>query len=205
MGPEQISVERLDLDTSNPRIAKAGSQREALQRILDDQKTKLAVLAEDIAENGLNPTDRWIVMQHDDNGHYIVLEGNRRLAAIKLLNNPAVLRDLDVSPSLRKRFESLAAMYNSSTADTIDCHVVADRTEAERWIQQRHTGENGGKGIAAWSGLAAARFRGDNPALQALDFVLEHGHLSAAQRANIESRFPKIACFQLLTFGRKLA
>lgn len=191
MGVQQIAVERLYLDPANPRIVRADNQREALQRIIDDQQTKLAVLAQDIVDNGLSPTDQWLVLPVEDEHAFVVLEGNRRLAAIKILTNPNVLGDLRVRPAFRKRFETMAQGFRPDSVSPVSCFVVGSREEAAPWIHQRHTGENEGRGIAAWSGLAAARFRGDSPGLQALDFVIEHGNLSNDEKERIENgRFP---------------
>src|SRR5258707_1936553 len=53
------------------------------------------------------------------------------------------------------------------------------------WILLRHTGENLGRGIVSWSGLAASRFRGSDAALQALDFVRSRGHLTEEESASL--------------------
>jgi hypothetical protein len=185
-----LAIDRLELDLANPRIINADNQREALQRIIDDQDLKLANLADSILEAGLNPMDRLLVMKSTTNGRYIVLEGNRRLAALRLLRNPSVLTDLEIRPSLRTRFEILAEDFDPKAVEPVACFEVADRAEGTLWINQRHTGENEGRGIVNWEGVATARFKGTDPALQALDFVLKYGGLTDEQRATIQARFP---------------
>src|SRR5271157_3525877 len=97
MAALQLKLGELLLDLENPRISRATGQREALQKIIEDQDLKLVVLAESIVTDGLNPMDRWLVIKSaTERGKYIVLEGNRRLATIKLLYNRAVLNDLEV-------------------------------------------------------------------------------------------------------------
>src|SRR5215813_9665286 len=92
-----LTIDELLLDLENPRISKAESQREALQKIIEDQDVKLVVLAESIVLDGLNPMDRWLVIRSpSERGKYVVLEGNRRLATIRILHNPAILNDLEV-------------------------------------------------------------------------------------------------------------
>lgn len=86
----QLNANELLLDLENPRISKAGSQREALQKIIEDQDIKLVVLADSIVADRLSPMDRWLVIKSPvESGKYTVLEGNRRLATIKILNNVA--------------------------------------------------------------------------------------------------------------------
>ncbi len=58
MSAIRTDVKDLLLDLQNPRISNAGSQRDALQKIIDDQGLKLVVLAESIVLEGLSPMDR---------------------------------------------------------------------------------------------------------------------------------------------------
>lgn len=91
-----LNLGELLLDLENPRISKATNQREVLQKIIEDQDLKLVVLAESIVADGLNPMDRWLVVKSPtDRGMFIVLEGNRRFATLKVLQNPAVMNDLE--------------------------------------------------------------------------------------------------------------
>jgi hypothetical protein len=98
MPARQLKIADLLLDLENPRISNASGQKDVLQKIIEDQDTKVIVLAESIVEDGgLNPMDRLLVIKSPDaEGKYIVIEGNRRFAAIKILNSPAVLTGLEV-------------------------------------------------------------------------------------------------------------
>jgi len=170
-----------------------------MQRILEDQDVKLAVLAENIVNRGgLNPMDRWLVLKEGDSTKYTVYEGNRRLTALKILSNPTVLGGLEIRPALRKRFERAAAKFNQDEFGKIDCFVIADRAEGAMWLHQRHTGHNRGSGIVGWGGVATARFRGTDPALQALEMVLKLGVLDEETREEIED-FPITTLDRLLS------
>ena len=79
-----------------------------MQRIIEDQDTKLANLAESIAEEGLNPMDRLLVIKSIQRaGRYMVLEGNRRAAALKILRNPTILTGLEIRPGLKSGSRNL--------------------------------------------------------------------------------------------------
>jgi len=200
MGTRPLRVAKLRLDLKNPRILQATNQRDALQKIIDDQDIKLVALAESIVKDGLNPMDRFLVIQSDEEaGKYVVIEGNRRFAAIKILQNPAVLTGLNVRTSVQRRLENLASSFDVKTIEPLDCFEVTAREEGAMWIQQRHTGENQGRGIVDWNGIARARFRGNDPALQALDFVLKLGDLSDAEKTEIEDGFPITTLDRLLS------
>jgi hypothetical protein len=195
-----LELDDLLLDLDNPRISKADSQRGALQKIIEDQDVKLVVLAESIVSDRLNPMDRWLVIKSQtDLGRFIVIEGNRRLAALRILNNPAVLKDLEVRSPVKRRLEDLASEFDLDNIGRIDCFEVADRAEGATWLNQRHTGENKGRGIVNWGGVATARFRGRDPALQALDLVMSHGSLSDEEKELVEDNFPISTLDRLLS------
>jgi hypothetical protein len=200
MASKNLKIDQLELDVANPRISKADSQRQAMQQIIDDQDVKLGNLAESIAEDGLNPMDRLLVTKSEStNGKYTVLEGNRRAAALKILKNPAVLTGLEAPSSLQKKLEKVARGFDPKSVEPIACFEVSTRGEGNSWIEQRHTGEDEGRGIVRWSGVAASRFRGRDPALQALDFVRQHGGLTDDEKKEVEGRFPITTLDRLLS------
>lgn len=86
-------VASLLLDETNPRFVEAvESQRAAVNALLADGPVKLLSLAEDIArEDAINPTELPVLIEED--GELIVIEGNRRMAALKLLRNPELADD----------------------------------------------------------------------------------------------------------------
>jgi len=91
---QRILLSKLKLDTANPRHPEFESQREIIEWMTSGSGRigeKLLALAKDIAGIGLNPADRVMVVRDDkEKGQFIVLEGNRRLTAVKLLNDPHV-------------------------------------------------------------------------------------------------------------------
>lgn len=200
MSVKTLKIDQLDLDLINPRITKAHDQHEAMQRIIDDQDIKLVNLAEHIVDNGLNPMDRLLVMKSETNkDKFTVLEGNRRVVALKILKNPNVLSGLEVRAGLQKRLEKLGEAFDPSSVEPISCYEVASRAEGNSWIEQRHSGEDEGRGIVRWSGVASSRFRGRAPALQALDFVRQYADLSEEQKSLIDGRFPITTLDRLLS------
>lgn len=174
----ELKIEDLIFDVQNPRFENVNSQRNAIQKMIDDQKEKLFSLAEDIASQGLNPADRIMVLKAEiDSAKYIVLEGNRRFAALKLLSNPRLLQSLTISQSLKNKFEGLISKFDPIAIELIECALCDSRQEADHWRKLRHTGENRGAGIVNWDGVATARFTGKDVSLQALNFVRNHADL----------------------------
>ena len=205
MGHIALSIDQLLLDTGNPRLSSPSNQREVMQAILDDQGEKLYELAESITDDGMSPIDLILVMREKPRSkRFIALEGNRRVAALRILLNPQVLTSLNMKPAPMKRFQLLATNFDRNNVEPIACFEVPNREDAAQWIWLRHTGQNDGKGIVDWSGLAAAKFRGSDPALQALEFVRLYGDLTELQRLRSEKNFPISTLDRLLNTNEVL-
>lgn len=95
----QATIAELLLDVNNPRSATAKSQKDAIKKMLEEQKDKLVRLAESVVQQkGLSPLDRLLVLKKTPSAKgYTVLEGNRRLAVLKILDNPSLMDDVKIS------------------------------------------------------------------------------------------------------------
>jgi hypothetical protein len=182
-----IPLADLLIDAENPRLPQPNvGQHEALRAIAKHQGRKLQALAEDIQKHGFNPADLSIVMPlKDDPKRFVVLEGNRRLTAVRALENPAVLEDA-VEPAALAEIRKLSKLYQATPLDSATCVIVKDRDEARHWIELRHTGENAGAGIVRWDTHEKDRFLartgGLEPHTQALDFLERRGDLTSDLR-----------------------
>ena len=152
-----LKLTSLFVNTENYRFEPLASQKEAIDRMVEDQGDKLYFLGLDIITNGLNPIDLIMVTPTEDN-RYIVLEGNRRVTALKLLNNPTLIADK--YSSLRKKFQKL--LKDSSDAilqlRSIDCAIFESPLEADIWIKRKHSGELNGIGTVTWNSQQKQRF-----------------------------------------------
>ncbi|GAG54655.1 unnamed protein product [marine sediment metagenome] len=139
---QEIEVDKLLLDVRNPRHDILEKQNETLAEIMLNQRGKLLKLARDIVDFGINPSDLTIVIPiKDDSGKFIVLEGNRRLAAIQLLCDPT-LAALGYDTKNTNAFKLHSERYKKSPIDKLRCVVFSQRDDANHWIELRHTGEN---------------------------------------------------------------
>ena len=151
---KQYKVSELMLDENNPRFeSPVSSQRDAINSVLSFAPSKLVRLAKDIVQrkNSLNPTELMVVVVED--GRTIVVEGNRRVAALKLLRKP----DLAEATPQRKQFEKAAA--NGKGPSKVDCFLASSREAARHWIELRHTGQNDGVGVVGWESWQINNFR----------------------------------------------
>ena len=107
---------------------------------------------------GINPSDLTIVIPSKDNkGKFIILEGNRRLAAIQLLSDPT-LASMGYDTKHVNLLKMQGERYKKSPINKLLCVVFNQRDEAYHWIELRHTGENQGRGVVSWGAKEKARF-----------------------------------------------
>lgn len=183
-----IAPADLLIDEENPRISEPNAgQNRALKSLAEHLGPKLVALAADIVVHGTDPGDLPIVMPlAASDRRFLVLEGNRRLAALRVLENPDSVSDA-VSPAALKQLRKLSKDYQNNPIDQLTCVVVKDREAAKHWIELRHTGENSGAGRVPWGSDEAARFRSRAKEIhsQALDFLQRRGDLTPEARRKV--------------------
>jgi len=148
-----IAVADLRLDGENPRHDPTKGEQKIVAALMAAFGPKITELAEDIATNGLSPIDPPMVIK--DGTAYIVVEGNRRLAAVRLLGNPS----LASTPADVKAFTALAKKM-AAPVKVISCYVAPNRAAARHWQELRHRGQAGGRGVVPWDPEAINRFFG---------------------------------------------
>jgi hypothetical protein len=146
MKVENIEPGKLYLDTHNPRfgLADAVNETEALAILVET--ADLRELWNSISERGFEKFEPLVAMEED--GRLIVLEGNRRLAAVKLLLNPEILS----KESPRRKIPEIDPEKLDTCRD-LPVVIVKDRAAAAGYIGFKHV-----NGPARWSSLAKARF-----------------------------------------------
>lgn len=130
---ETVPIAKLNLDLQNPRVPKHIKDLKDESKILEYliSKEQVERIAESIAHNGYHKSVVSIVCKEGDK--LVVLDGNRRLAACLLLQNPAL------APSEhRKPFETLSKLANKSDFAAVKVTVAPSRKEAEREIWDIH-------------------------------------------------------------------
>ena len=154
----KVPVERLRLDRESPRLA--GETAEASDEWIVARLYLSAQLDElllSLSANGYLDIEPLVVMvDHDaDDGGLIVLEGNRRLAALRLLREPGLARRITSAANLRV---SVPAVDDSlrATFDHVSVYRVASRERARALIGFKHM-----KGPAKWDAYRKARFAAD--------------------------------------------
>lgn len=143
-------VELLELDSSNPRLQTgldnlSGSEDELISTLSDI--AALDELITSISTNGYLNLEPMIVIGPTDEGPFKVLEGNRRLATIKLIQDPELARRLRI-----KVPADISQDVVQSTSEIL-CYRVANEDEARAFIGFKHI-----NGAQRWDAYAKARY-----------------------------------------------
>jgi hypothetical protein len=143
---KKISTVLLDFDPENPRLMEDGTKNPSEEHIIGAlaETADLSEVVESIAANGYFDIEPLIVQRVKD--RFRVLEGNRRLAAIRLIQKPALAKTLGISvPDISQEvLESIKA---------VTVYAVENAAQARDYIGFKHV-----NGPHRWDALAKARF-----------------------------------------------
>lgn len=179
---ELIETHRIFLDLANPRHEPYKGQSDVISFLCDHEQ--VLELATDVAIEGLNPLEVFAVIPADPkqkkkaDANYIVAEGNRRLCALMLLNDPQL-----APPKKRAAFEKLAT--NWSPVSPVPAMIFKDRAEVKPWLMRIHGGLQNGVGRRQWNPEQKARHTGDQKnttAQRLLDYAQDMGYITEPER-----------------------
>ena len=142
---EYVSIDDLLLDPQNPRFPeeiKGKNQNEILEWMI--LKENVTDLINSIGSQGYFPGEPLLVVEK--NGNYEVVEGNRRTAALKLLNNPLLAK---------KKKNLIQQLVNDAEyqKELIPVLIYKKRNDILRYLGYRHV-----TGIKSWGPLEKARY-----------------------------------------------
>jgi len=146
---KRLSPTSLHLDAKNPRLGREASSRaprEIIQYLFDHDKA--TEVAESIATRGYFPNEPLLAIR--ENGRVVVVEGNRRLAALKALRDPGLLEG-----TFQRQVERLSRrMPDLSMIATVPVTLAPSRRATDRQIAGRHIGTP----VLAWQAENRASF-----------------------------------------------
>ncbi len=183
----ELSIDDLLLDVENPRLGSTSSQSDALASIVRLNPGHFRNLMESIRDDGLDPGDSLYVVRSEGGQDFVVLEGNRRLSALRVLSNPDFLAGTDLPEGMKKRLGREAMGFERSKVEPIRCVRFDDREEANDWIRRRHTGGAGGEGRITWKPLEIQKFSGDYTTIDVIEFVGKNAGYSKAEWETAQS------------------
>jgi hypothetical protein len=145
----KVPTEFLDFDPANPRLVEVGiknpTDAEIILALADT--ADLSEVVESVAANGYIDIEP-VIAQHVD-GRWRVLEGNRRLAAIRILQTPTLAKGTGISvPKI--------SVENLKTLKELTVYAVSSPKQAREYIGFKHI-----NGPHKWDAIAKARFAAD--------------------------------------------
>lgn len=179
-----VPVSSLCLDLENPRHESAANERAALAKLVAEEN--VLPLAKDMATRGeLSPIDAIGVLPHPTKPRfYVVAEGNRRVAALKLLRDPDLSPDAACKAAIQR-----ALSKGSAPPGRIEVLEFLNGEDASAWKSLRHEGEQRGVGTKQWDARQKTRHatgagrKDPNRLAQALlDYVQARGLVTREQR-----------------------
>ena len=117
---QQIKVNKLVNYAENPRHAVGTNEKDTLEKLFNAVGIQYMLnLAKDIQQNGLLGNQQIVVVSAGSSGKYIVYEGNRRVAAIKLLLDPQKFTFLDKATKEKAMKKVASPLTTDPTADIV--------------------------------------------------------------------------------------
>jgi len=138
-----IELSKLKLDFKNPRLPiQVFNEEEIIEWMLEDASIIELMLA--IGQNDFFIGEALLVVE--DNNNFVVIEGNRRLTALKILNNP------DLAKIHTKKVQRVLEETKYRPTE-IPCIIFDSRNDILQYLGYRHI-----TGIKSWGMLAKAKY-----------------------------------------------
>ncbi|MGG3939535.1 hypothetical protein [Anoxybacillus kestanbolensis] len=153
-----INIDKIHVNILNPRYEPQEDELKEMDLIVS--QGKILELIKDIAQYGLDPSENLIVSYDEKLGVYVADEGNRRVTAVKILNDP------DITPHFTKnrdkfirQVKKIKEKFSYSNIKEINCVIIDDEGIKHHFIELKHTGENKGAGRLNWDTESKVRFQ----------------------------------------------
>lgn len=163
---EFIDIEKIKLDDKNPRLPSSFRKKkiekaDIVNWMLDDASIIELMLA--IGQSGFFIGESLLVIPDgNEKGCYIVIEGNRRLTSVILLNDP------DLASSQKIKIEKVLS-ETKERPKQLPCIVFDSRDEINKYLGYRHI-----TGVKSWGILPKARYLNElSKDLDEHDFIIK--------------------------------
>jgi hypothetical protein len=145
--PTEYNVNRLRLDPNNPRLKlqPGGDEEKALIERLCRMGSQSPgqVVKHILTDRGYLHNEIPVVFKEAGKSELIVIDGNRRVAALKMILNPSLI------PSTRRGLKSDCESAAGLVPSKIRCWVTHSRSDAKRIVYRAHN-----EGSREWESLS---------------------------------------------------
>jgi len=172
----QLDVSSLCLDLKNYRTIQQKNEAIAINTMIAIHPEWFWALIDSLLDDGYHPTENIIVLNID--GKHIVKEGNRRVAALKLIFG--IVKGIELPDVTKKKIEATTDIWKKEN-EKVPCSVFneSETQSVDKIISLIHAkGERAGRD--QWTAVARARYNRDQknesePSLDILEKYLKNG------------------------------
>ena len=147
---EYLKAAELNFDRSNPRLVefpiKKGSPEKEIINVLWREMAVNEIVMSILAHGFFENEAMYAVLENEQ---YIIVEGNRRLAAVKSILNPDIIEN----SGMNKYKNRLTPQLIEQLSNKLPVIVLNNRQEAWRYIGFKHV-----NGAAKWGSYAKAQY-----------------------------------------------
>lgn len=190
---QSLGVKKLSLDTRNFRTVPQPDEASAIHPLITLDPDYFWALMESLIDNGYLPTESIIVLK--EGRALVVKEGNRRIAALKIIHGIVPAADYDLPTDLTAKLSKLNAGWKKAN-EAVPCLVyeTAEAAAADRVVALTH-GKGQKAGRLDWESVATARHNREKlnisePGLDLLEKYLAKGkNLTTTQAERWAGRY----------------
>lgn len=187
-------VKNLSLDLHNFRTVIQPKEVDAIHALIAIDTDWFWALMESLLDSGYLPTENIIVLKNKS--QLIVKEGNRRVAALKLIHGEIPSKPFDLPPNIQEKIANITADWkklNKTVPTTI--YELSEAAAVDKIVALTHgKGEKAGR--AKWKAVARARHNRDmgkvsEPALDLLEkYFISGTNSTKTQRERWAGDYP---------------
>jgi hypothetical protein len=198
-----INIEEINLDLKNYRTIPQATEADAITAMIAIKPDRFYAVIESLIEDGYLPTENLIILKDKK---YIVKEGNRRTAALKLIHGLHNADLFNLPEYLKVQIKSVDKIWKAENQQ-LPCSVfeIKEKHRVDKIVNLTHAKDEKA-GRDPWSSIAKARQnrdekQGSEPALDLLEKYLEKGaNLTKQQKERWGGDFPYTVLTEALRF-----
>lgn len=139
---QDISLSDLRVNKANDRHGDQGTEKAAIAWLFENKPVEMLNLIKDIADNK-QLFDPPLVKQIGSK--FIVFDGNRRVASLKVIANP-ILAPIE----FRTRISEATSSFRINENYSVACQIQNDQAVVDLTLSRRHGGTDTGRGQLKW-------------------------------------------------------
>jgi hypothetical protein len=189
-----LPIKQLKLDLKNFRTVKQKNEVSAVHAMISINPDWFWALMESLLEDGYHPTENIIVL--NDGSKLVVKEGNRRIAALKLIYGYIKIDKSLLPTHVVEKIASITKSWKSANSE-VPCAIyeLSEADLVDKIVTRTHgKGEKAGRD--PWASVARARHNRDmngvnEPGLDLLEKYLKDGkNVNGQQRERWSGDYP---------------